>query len=61
MKTAAEGLKRLVETKKVSRNVNYEAMNNLFKWSVCWRRSNGVFVEDVQMECLLETFKWGVC
>lgn len=35
MKTAAEGLKRLVETKKVSRNVNYEAMNNLFKWSVC--------------------------
>ncbi|KAK8824438.1 hypothetical protein WA577_006835 [Blastocystis sp. JDR] len=33
VKTAAEGLKRLVETKKVSRNVNYEAMNNLFKWS----------------------------
>ncbi|KAK8808222.1 hypothetical protein WA171_001443 [Blastocystis sp. BT1] len=31
VKTAAEGLKRLVETKKISRNVNYEAMRNLFK------------------------------
>ena len=29
VKTAAEGLKRLVETKKVSRNVNYEAIKNL--------------------------------
>ena len=29
--TAAEGLKRLVETKRISRNVNYEAMRNLFK------------------------------
>lgn len=46
MKTAAEGLKRLVETKKVSRNVNYEAMNNLFKWSVCWRHSNEMFVTN---------------
>lgn len=55
MKTAAEGLKRLVETKKVSRNVNYEAMNNLFKWSVCWRLSSGVFVGDIQMKCLLQT------
>ncbi|KAK8804579.1 hypothetical protein WA588_004789 [Blastocystis sp. NMH] len=31
VKTAAEGLKRLVETKRISRNVNYEAMRNLFK------------------------------
>ena len=32
VKTAAEGLKRLVETKKVSRNVNYEAMRSLFSY-----------------------------
>ena len=35
MKTAAEGLKRLIDTKKVSRNVNYEAMRSLFSLPVC--------------------------